>query len=162
MRALKANGVRVIATATTVGEARHLASAGVDAVIAQGTEAGGHRGTFAAPVEQSQIGTMALVPQIVDAVSVPVIAAGGIMDGRGIAAARCSAPAAYRWARHSSRVPRRGQIPPTSGDSWRQHQAMQFSLMSFQGERLACCETDLSISLSSTVAIVSRFPSSTR
>jgi nitronate monooxygenase len=87
MRALKANGTRVIATATTVGEARHLASAGVDAIIAQGTEAGGHRGTFAAPVEQSQIGTMALVPQIVDAVSVPVIAAGGIMDGRGIAAA---------------------------------------------------------------------------
>src|SRR5262245_11199439 len=87
MRALKANGTHVIATATTVGEARHLASAGVDAIIAQGTEAGGHRGTFAAPVEQSQIGTMALVPQIVDAVSVPVIAAGGIMDGRGIAAA---------------------------------------------------------------------------
>ncbi len=87
MRALKANGTRVIATATTVGEARQLASAGVDAIIAQGSEAGGHRGTFAAPAREAEIGTMALVPQIVDAVSVPVIAAGGIMDGRGIAAA---------------------------------------------------------------------------
>jgi nitronate monooxygenase len=87
MRALKANGTRVIATATTVDEARQLASAGVDAIIAQGSEAGGHRGTFAAPSGQAEIGTMALVPQIVDAVPVPVIAAGGIMDGRGIAAA---------------------------------------------------------------------------
>jgi len=87
LRALKANGTRVIATATTVEEARQLASAGVDAIIAQGSEAGGHRGTFSPPSRQAEIGTMALVPQVVDAVSVPVIAAGGIMDGRGIAAA---------------------------------------------------------------------------
>ena len=87
MRALKANGTRVLATATTVEEARQLASAGVDAIIAQGYEAGGHRGTFAAPGRHAEIGTMALVPPIVDAVPVPVIAAGGIMDGRGIAAA---------------------------------------------------------------------------
>jgi nitronate monooxygenase len=60
---------------------------GVDAVLAQGHEAGGHRGTFLDPVEQSLIGTMALVPQIADTVSVPVIAAGGMMDGRGVAAA---------------------------------------------------------------------------
>jgi nitronate monooxygenase len=77
-----------IGTATTVAEAVALTGAGVDAVVAQGSEAGGHRGTFLAPVEQSLLGTMALVPQVVDAVPVPVIASGGIMDGRGIAAAR--------------------------------------------------------------------------
>ena len=77
-----------IGTATTVAEAVAMADAGVDAVVAQGAEAGGHRGTFLAPVEQSLLGTMALVPQVVDAVPIPVIASGGIMDGRGIAAAR--------------------------------------------------------------------------
>ena len=87
MRKLKANGTRVISTANTVDEARRLVAAGADAVIAQGSEAGGHRGTFSNPSGKSEIGTMALVPQIADAVSVPVIAAGGIMDGRGIAAA---------------------------------------------------------------------------
>jgi len=87
MRALKANGTRVISTATTVEEARKLEAAGVDAIIAQGSEAGGHRGTFSAPAKTAEIGTLALVPQIVDAVSVPVIAAGGIMDGRGVVAA---------------------------------------------------------------------------
>jgi nitronate monooxygenase len=76
-----------IGTATTPAEAGALSDAGVGAVVAQGFEAGGHRGTFLAPVEQSLLGTLALVPQVVDAVSVPVIAAGGIMDGRGVAAA---------------------------------------------------------------------------
>jgi nitronate monooxygenase len=84
---LKRRGVVVIGTATTVGEARALEAAGVDAVVAQGSEAGGHRGTFAALFEAAMIGTMALVPQVVDAVGVPVIASGGIMDGRGIVAA---------------------------------------------------------------------------
>jgi nitronate monooxygenase len=76
-----------IGTATTATEARVLVDSGVDAVVAQGYEAGGHRGTFVDPVGQSLIGTMALVPQILDTVSVPVIASGGVMDGRGIAAA---------------------------------------------------------------------------
>jgi nitronate monooxygenase len=87
MCALKANGTRVIATATTINEACQLEAAGLDAIIAQGSEAGGHRGTFSAQPGTADIGTLALVPQIVDAVSLPVIAAGGIMDGRGIAAA---------------------------------------------------------------------------
>jgi nitronate monooxygenase len=80
-------GIKLIGTATAPGEAVMLAEAGCDAVVAQGSEAGGHRGTFALPFERALIGTMALVPQVVDAVEVPVIAAGGIMDGRGIAAA---------------------------------------------------------------------------
>jgi nitronate monooxygenase len=87
LEAVKARGMLVIGTATTVEEAALLEKAGVDAVAAQGSEAGGHRGTFAGAAESSLIGTMALVPQVVDHVSVPVIASGGIMDGRGIAAA---------------------------------------------------------------------------
>ena len=74
-------------TATTVDEAVILEKAGVDAIVAQGSEAGGHRGTFNSTFEAGMIGTISLVPQIVDAVTVPVIASGGIMDGRGIAAA---------------------------------------------------------------------------
>lgn len=84
---LRAAGSRVIATATCVAEARACAAAGVDAVVAQGWEAGGHRGAFAIEGDDVGIGLMALVPQVVDAVEVPVIAAGGIADGRGIAAA---------------------------------------------------------------------------
>ena len=87
MRAVKQRGLLVAGTATTVEEAILLEKAGVDVVVAQGSEAGGHRGTFAASFETSMVGTVALVPQIRDAVRVPVVASGGIMDGRGIAAA---------------------------------------------------------------------------
>jgi nitronate monooxygenase len=80
-------GQIVVGTATTPGEARTLEAAGVDLVCAQGWEAGGHRGTFERPAREVQIGTLALVPQVVDVVSVPVFAAGGLMDGRAIAAA---------------------------------------------------------------------------
>jgi len=84
---LKAVGALVLASATTVEEARYLEEHGVDAIIAQGAEAGGHRGMFLSRHTAQQIGTIALVPQVVDAVDVPVIASGGIADARGIAAA---------------------------------------------------------------------------
>ncbi len=84
---VKATGAKVLSSATTVAEARWLAERGCDAIIAQGVEAGGHRGMFLSDDIATQVGTMALVPQVVDAVSVPVIAAGGISDGRGIVAA---------------------------------------------------------------------------
>jgi len=87
VEAVKDMGAVVLSSATTVDEARMLEDGGCDAVIAQGFEAGGHRGTFAPPYEAGHVGTLALVPQVVDAVEVPVIAAGGIADGRGIAAA---------------------------------------------------------------------------
>lgn len=88
IESFKSRGILVAGTATNVQEARQLEASGVDAIVAQGSEAGGHRGTFAGPFESGLVGTMALVPQVVDAVKLPVIASGGIMDGRGIAAAR--------------------------------------------------------------------------
>lgn len=85
--AIKQRGMFLMGTATTPAEAVALEAAGFHAVITQGAEAGGHRSTFAGEINSGLIGTMALVPQVVDAVSVPVVASGGIMDGRGIAAA---------------------------------------------------------------------------
>jgi nitronate monooxygenase len=84
---VKAAGTLVMSSATTAAEARWLEANGCDAIIAQGYEAGGHRGMFLTDDISTQAGTMALVPQVVDAVKVPVIAAGGITDARGIAAA---------------------------------------------------------------------------
>ncbi|HUF07597.1 MAG TPA: nitronate monooxygenase family protein [Candidatus Binatia bacterium] len=84
----QATGTRVLGSATTVAEARQLAALGVDGIVAQGSEAGAHRATFAGSFERSLIGTIALVPQVIDAVDgLPVVASGGIMDGRGIVAA---------------------------------------------------------------------------
>jgi nitronate monooxygenase len=80
-------GAKILSSATTVDEARWLEAHGVDAVIAQGLEAGGHRGNFLSEDLSIQVGTFALVPQIVQAVKVPVIAAGGISDAKGVAAA---------------------------------------------------------------------------
>ena len=87
LKRVKAAGCKVISSATIVKEAIWLEENGVDAIIAQGAEAGGHRGMFLTDNIAEQPGTFALVPQVVDAVKVPVIAAGGIADGRGIAAA---------------------------------------------------------------------------
>jgi nitronate monooxygenase len=87
VEACHTRGILVVGTATTVDEAITLDAGGVDAIVASGMEAGGHRTSFLRPAEDSLTGTMALIPQVVDAVSVPVIAAGGIADGRGVAAA---------------------------------------------------------------------------
>jgi nitronate monooxygenase len=96
VREMKDRGIKIMTMITTVNEALQAEAAGVDAVVAQGGEAGGHRGTFdissgsqglnSAPTG-AVIGTMALVPQVVDQLNIPVIAAGGIMDGRGLVAA---------------------------------------------------------------------------
>ncbi len=87
LEAARAKGIVVVGTATTVDEAVALEAAGVDAVVASGSDAGGHRGAFLRRVEHSLVGTFSLVPQVVDAVRIPVVAAGGIADRRGIRAA---------------------------------------------------------------------------
>lgn len=84
---LRDKNIILLGTATTVTEARMLDAADVDVIVTQGSEAGGHRGTFCRDFESAMIGSMALIPQVVDAVSKPVVAAGAIMDGRGMAAA---------------------------------------------------------------------------
>jgi nitronate monooxygenase len=88
LQAAHARGIEVWATVNTVAEARAAAAAGCDALVAQGSEAGGHRAAFLSDFERAQVGTLALVPQCVDAVApLPVVASGGIADGRGLAAA---------------------------------------------------------------------------
>jgi nitronate monooxygenase len=89
VRRAQARGVKVMAMVTTVEDARTLAALGADVIVAQGSEAGGHRSTWTKTptAQESCIGTLTLVPQVVDAVRVPVVAAGGIADGRGVVAA---------------------------------------------------------------------------
>ena len=87
LQRLKSWGATVLSSATTVAEARWLQAHGADAIIAQGLEAGGHRGLFLSDDLTTQVGTMALLPQVLRAVQVPVIAAGGIADARGVKAA---------------------------------------------------------------------------
>jgi nitronate monooxygenase len=91
---LKRRGIVVIGNATSVDEARAWAGRGADAVCVQGAEAGGHRGTFLHPPEEAMVGLFALLPLVARAVEIPVIAAGGIMDGRGVLAAEVLGAAA--------------------------------------------------------------------
>jgi nitronate monooxygenase len=87
LKRARAHGAKILSSATTVEEARWLEAQGVDAIIAQGIEAGGHRGMFLSKDLSTQLGTFALLPQVVRAVKLPVIAAGGIADAQGVAAA---------------------------------------------------------------------------
>ena len=112
VKRVKDAGDIVISSATIVREARWLEDNGVDAIIAQGAEAGGHRGMFLTESIANQPGTFALVPQVVDAVRVPVIAAGGITDGRGIAAAFALGAAGVQIGSAYSRCPESKLIAP--------------------------------------------------
>jgi nitronate monooxygenase len=112
VKRVKAAGSLVISSATTVKEAIWLEENGADVIIAQGAEAGGHRGMFLTENIAEQPGTFALVPQVVDAVKVPVIAAGGIADGRGIAAAFALGASAVQIGTAYLRCPESKVIAP--------------------------------------------------
>ena len=112
MKRIKASGAIVLASATIVKEAIWLEQHGADVIIAQGAEAGGHRGMFLTENIHEQPGTFALVPQVVDAVKVPVIAAGGIADGRGIAAAFALGASAVQIGSAYLRCPESRVIAP--------------------------------------------------
>jgi nitronate monooxygenase len=120
--ALHAAGTYVVGTATTAAEARAWAAAGADGISAQGAEAGGHRGHFLAEAEASLVGTMALVTTIRAAVDLPVIAAGGIMDGRGVAAGLALGASAVQMGTAFLLTDQAGVSPPwrraieTAGD----------------------------------------------
>ncbi|SDE49313.1 nitronate monooxygenase [Paenibacillus sp. UNCCL117] len=111
IQALKRQGTVVIGTATTVQEALQLEAAEVDVIVAQGSEAGGHRGSFLNDGAEPLIGTMALVPQIADQVSLPIIAAGGIMDGRGLAASLALGASAVQMGTAFLACPESGAHP---------------------------------------------------
>jgi nitronate monooxygenase len=108
---IRSTGAKILSSATSVDEARWLEDQGCDAIIAQGFEAGGHRGMFLTADVSTQVGTIALVPQVVDAVKAPVIAAGGIADARGILAAFALGAAAVQMGTAYLQCPE-AQISP--------------------------------------------------
>lgn len=112
VEALHQRKILVCGTATTVAEARAWEAVGADMVCTQGSEAGAHRGSFLDSFENSLVGTMALVPRVCDAVKIPVIAAGGIMDGRGIAAAQMLGASAVQMGTAFLLAPEAGTSKP--------------------------------------------------
>lgn len=115
IKRMKEQGIKWIATVTTVAEARTVVEAGADAVVAQGMEAGGHRGVFdPSYAERAMVGLFALVPAICDAVNVPVIATGGIADARGVAAAMMLGASAVQVGTGFLRTPQ-----SDIADAWR-------------------------------------------
>jgi nitronate monooxygenase len=113
---LKARGIAYFAVVTTVAEARAAAAAGADVIVAQGMEAGGHRGAFEAGyAERAQVGLFSLLPAVVDAVKVPVVATGGIADGRGVAAALLLGASAAQIGTGFLRCPE-AKLPPAWAD----------------------------------------------
>ena len=143
--ALHAAGSYVVGTATTVAEARAWAAVGADGISAQGAEAGGHRGHFLDETEASLVGTMALVATIRDAVEIPVIAAGGIMDGRGVVAGALQGGLENRFMRemravedHVPAYPVQNQLTqPLRAAAAQAGRADMLSLWAGQGVRLA-------------------------
>jgi len=124
---LKARGILWFANATTVAEAKAAEEAGADAIVAQGMEAGGHRGAFqASEAERQMVGLMALLPQVVDVVNVPVIATGGIADPRGIAAALILGASAVQIGTDSCDLRKRRctQLMPTDLPCTEAHETM--------------------------------------